>query len=326
MHRKIFKLIASLLIIWSALLFVTTPVFAEETIVETTFFGNIKDDGKGCSVFTILDLVLQVLTPAVGIAAVVGISIVGVQYLTAGGNETRVAKAKSRLLNIVIGIIAYAVLYSVLGFILPNFNPNLKPCEKATDTELAEYKAKEEAKRKESANQANSSTGSSSKTTKQSNATKQQQIASVAAKLAKGGSPDSPSAAFKKAFQSSGVGAIESGNGDSCHRDGKSCGSFAATVLVSAGVLNISTVRKKNLVYAQTLRDYFISSPNWKRVTKPQAGDIGLQKYPSTWHIYVFTKDGGKLRVAEGNHCLYYGMIKDRYNSAGEEIYRYVGG
>ena len=57
----------------------------------------------------------------VGILGVVGITIVGIQYLTAGGNEEKTRTAKRRILDIVIGLAAYAAAYWILQWLLPTF-------------------------------------------------------------------------------------------------------------------------------------------------------------------------------------------------------------
>ncbi|MBQ3297163.1 hypothetical protein IJH01_03545, partial [Candidatus Saccharibacteria bacterium] len=62
--------------------------------VSTTFFGDIQDDGEGCGVYMILNLILDILTYGIGIAAIIGISISGIMYLTSKGNEANTTKAK----------------------------------------------------------------------------------------------------------------------------------------------------------------------------------------------------------------------------------------
>jgi type IV secretory pathway VirB2 component (pilin) len=57
----------------------------------------------------------------VGVLAVIGIVIVGIQYMTAGGNEEQTRKAKRRLFEIVIGIVAYILMYALLKWLLPGF-------------------------------------------------------------------------------------------------------------------------------------------------------------------------------------------------------------
>lgn len=62
----------------------------------------------------VLELAATILSIGVGILGVIGISVAGIQYLTAGGNEEKTRKAKRRIFEIVIGLAAYAVLHTVL--------------------------------------------------------------------------------------------------------------------------------------------------------------------------------------------------------------------
>ena len=87
--------------------------------VETTFFGSFTDDGKGCGVYSVLGLVVDILTFGIGIAAAIGIVISGITILTAGPDAAKTAKAKRRLFEIIIGLAVYAVLYAALNFLLP---------------------------------------------------------------------------------------------------------------------------------------------------------------------------------------------------------------
>lgn len=75
------------------------------------------DDGEGGSITHILYLVVDIMTIGIGILGVIGISIVGVQYLTAGGNEEKTRKAKRRMFEIILGLVAYAVIYALLKFL-----------------------------------------------------------------------------------------------------------------------------------------------------------------------------------------------------------------
>lgn len=103
-------------------------------VIDTIFFGTIRDDGKGCGVYTVLDLVFQIMTIGVGVLAVLGITISGITYLTAGGDVAKTTKAKRRIYEIVIGLVAYAALWAILTFLLPEFNPELKTCQAASVT------------------------------------------------------------------------------------------------------------------------------------------------------------------------------------------------
>ena len=51
--------------------------------------GCSCDDGKGTEITRTLNLVVSILTVGVGILGVVGIMVVGIQYLTAGGSEEK---------------------------------------------------------------------------------------------------------------------------------------------------------------------------------------------------------------------------------------------
>ena len=103
--------------------------------VSTIFFGDIQDDGEGCGVYMILNLILDILTYGIGIAAIIGISISGIMYLTSKGNEANTTKAKRRIYEIVIGLAAYAVLYVALNFLLPGGNWNTSnTCKEASNS------------------------------------------------------------------------------------------------------------------------------------------------------------------------------------------------
>ncbi len=116
-------------------LLLQVPVFAAEkectcsgsglkgTMPETTILSESTacDCGNGESIKGLLKLVVDIMTIGIGILGVIGITIVGLQYLTSGGNEEKNRKAKRRMLEIVIGLVAYVILYSVLSFVLPTF-------------------------------------------------------------------------------------------------------------------------------------------------------------------------------------------------------------
>ncbi len=120
-------LVGIIAIIISAVFVVSTPVFAAEcpegcvpTSILGDDYGGIKckcDDGKGSRVTDILNLIVDIMTIGIGILGVVGISIVGIQYLTAGGSEEKTRKAKRRLFEIIIGLAAYAVFYAILTWL-----------------------------------------------------------------------------------------------------------------------------------------------------------------------------------------------------------------
>ena len=76
-----------------------------------------QTDGSG--IFCILNIALTVLTYGVGIAGTLGIVISGVQYLTARDSAEQMTKAKSRIVNIIIGLVLYAVMWAFLQWLIP---------------------------------------------------------------------------------------------------------------------------------------------------------------------------------------------------------------
>ena len=86
--------------------------------VYTNLFGGcISADSN--SVFVVLNVILQVLTWGIGIAGTLGIVITGIQYMTARDDANQMAKAKNRLIQIVIGLAIYAVMWAFLQWLLP---------------------------------------------------------------------------------------------------------------------------------------------------------------------------------------------------------------
>lgn len=120
--KKITALILSAIM---SLSLISVPTFATNNLSQ---FGEVQTNIlKGCGersdgIMCILELVIDIMSIGVGILGVIGISIVGVQYLTAGGSEEKTRKAKRRMFEIIIGIAVYVVMYALLKFFLPGFN------------------------------------------------------------------------------------------------------------------------------------------------------------------------------------------------------------
>lgn len=104
--------------------------------VETTFFGTIQENDKGCGVYSVLAFIIDVLSFGIGVAAVFGITISGIIVLTAKDNPEKVAKAKRRLLEMVLGLALYAAMYAILGFLLPGGRFNNEDCSTAYTPEI----------------------------------------------------------------------------------------------------------------------------------------------------------------------------------------------
>jgi len=83
---------------------------------------SILDENLGIG--GLLGLVVKILSYGLGAAAVIGVVVAGIMYLTARDNESQVAAAKQRLLNTVIGLIAWVVMFSVVNWLIPGGVPD----------------------------------------------------------------------------------------------------------------------------------------------------------------------------------------------------------
>lgn len=115
--------------------FLTQPVMAETVSKDADGSINIKIDtnilppewASKEGVMKILGLILRVLVYGLGAAATLGVVIAGVMYLTARDDPQQAAKAKKRLIEIAIGLVAWAVLFTVLNWLIPGFDPTKIP-------------------------------------------------------------------------------------------------------------------------------------------------------------------------------------------------------
>ena len=85
----------------------------------------IKIKGKDCiestgeAIFEILGMILNIFTFGVGIAATGGFIFCGYQYITSKNEPAVIVKVKTRMLNIVIGLIIYFMFWGLIGLLLP---------------------------------------------------------------------------------------------------------------------------------------------------------------------------------------------------------------
>ena len=99
-----------------------TMVGADNAVILKECGAEAESGSGGEGVLCVLGVVVNILTVGIGVLGVLGIVIVGIQYLTAGGNEEQTRKAKRRMLEIVIGLVVYVLAYALLQWLLPGFN------------------------------------------------------------------------------------------------------------------------------------------------------------------------------------------------------------
>ena len=78
--------------------------------------------GRRKGIEGLLKLIVDILLYGLGAAATVGMVIAGIVYLTARDNPQQVALAKRRLIEISIGLAAWAMLFALLRFLIPGFS------------------------------------------------------------------------------------------------------------------------------------------------------------------------------------------------------------
>lgn len=87
--------------------------------VETLLFGTLEDDCHGSILLKVVVIVANFLMAGIVLAGTIGVIISGVQILTARDNATQVANGKRRLIDIVIGILAFGFMYVIANLLVP---------------------------------------------------------------------------------------------------------------------------------------------------------------------------------------------------------------
>lgn len=90
-----------------------------ETVDTNIIGGGQVDVADGQGIYAILRLIVTILTYGLGVAATIGVVIAGVMYLTAKDSPDKVAAAKKRLIEVVLGLVAWAVMAAVLNWLIP---------------------------------------------------------------------------------------------------------------------------------------------------------------------------------------------------------------
>lgn len=62
---------------------------------------------------------ITLLTVVIGVAAAISIVVAGIQYASAGSDPGKVQKAKDRIGQTMLGLLAYVLLFSFLNYIVP---------------------------------------------------------------------------------------------------------------------------------------------------------------------------------------------------------------
>lgn len=126
--KQTIKAFIAALVIGGGIIFAGTPAFADNHQNECggvkTSIISCDETGEGDNVvdtglWGVLILAINILTGLVGVAALGGIIYGAILYTSAGGSVEQTKKAMGIIMNVVIGIIAYALMYIGLNFLIP---------------------------------------------------------------------------------------------------------------------------------------------------------------------------------------------------------------
>lgn len=117
--KRILLGIIGVVMVGMAFLPMNEKVYADCAGADTSILdcGDATDEGGGIGY--LLNLVLSVLVYGVGVAGVFGVTIAGVMYLTARDSAEQTTKAKKRLMEVAVGMVAFAVMGGLLSWLIP---------------------------------------------------------------------------------------------------------------------------------------------------------------------------------------------------------------
>lgn len=88
-------------------------------ILPNAICGKANDGGTSGGVFELLKWVLRIMIGVVGIAAVGGMIWSGILYLSASDNAAQVKQAKTVIVDVVIGLTAFALMFLIINWLIP---------------------------------------------------------------------------------------------------------------------------------------------------------------------------------------------------------------
>jgi hypothetical protein len=97
---------------------VTEPIIeANTSYVPYDKLASTTADPEG--IMKVLKVAVNILSGAVMVAAVIMLIIGAIQYSSAGGDPNGVKAAKTKITNVLIGVVAYVFLYAFMNWLIP---------------------------------------------------------------------------------------------------------------------------------------------------------------------------------------------------------------
>lgn len=103
--------------------FITSPVLADDICSNPNVSQAVKNasgcgGGGGETLDSALSSILKAIILIMGLVAVVFIIVGGVNYITSGGDATKVKKARETILYAVIGLLICALAFAIVQFVI----------------------------------------------------------------------------------------------------------------------------------------------------------------------------------------------------------------
>jgi hypothetical protein len=97
------------------------PALAQPVYAGASDPCDSADPNNPCNKFVTnyLNPFILLLSGLVGVAAVISIVVAGIQYSSSSDDPSAISKAKKRIFETVIGLLAYAFLLAFLNYIVP---------------------------------------------------------------------------------------------------------------------------------------------------------------------------------------------------------------
>lgn len=113
-----------MLTIGISVMFAPTPAYAAPTPNPSNPTPSVNICGQNspkCDNFVdkYINPIVLLLSVLAGVLAVISIIIAGIQYSASADDPAMVAKAKKRIFNTVLGLIAYIFLFAFLNYLIP---------------------------------------------------------------------------------------------------------------------------------------------------------------------------------------------------------------
>lgn len=113
-HRLLLGLLGIMVLL---VLFISQPAYAASCADIKTSIISCSNDENG--VWSIILMIIRILTAGVGIVAVGGIVYAALLYSTAEDKASQIIASKDKIRMVVIGLVLFAGLYSTIEFIVP---------------------------------------------------------------------------------------------------------------------------------------------------------------------------------------------------------------